>query len=75
MNTLALPSFDALQPVRTPETASASKKRSDDSLRQDTLKAWQHYQATGLHASAAEVNAWLAQLAEGHDVEPPACHV
>jgi len=43
-------------------------------FRDEARQAWEDYQATGLHATAAEVNAWLLQLAEGHDVEPPECH-
>jgi predicted transcriptional regulator len=44
-------------------------------MRQDALAAWNAYQATGLHVTHAEADAWLAQLEAGHDVEPPACHV
>jgi len=63
MNTLTLPSFET--------TDLPTNRGETETLRQDTLNAWQHYQATGLHANAAEVDAWLAQLAQGHDVEPP----
>ena len=38
-------------------------------------EAWEHYQATGLHVTAEESDAWLAQLAAGDDLDPPACHV
>jgi predicted transcriptional regulator len=44
-------------------------------LRQDTLKAWLEYRRTGLHVTATEADAWLAQLEQGDDVEPPECHV
>lgn len=44
-------------------------------FRQDTLKAWEEYRTTGLHVTAGEADAWLAQLAEGNDTEPPECHV
>ena len=37
--------------------------------------AWNEYQATGLHVCLEEADAWLAQLEEGKDVEPPECHV
>jgi len=39
-----------------------------DSSRQDTLKAWEECQATSLHATAEEVDAWLASWREfrGH---------
>jgi len=41
---------------------------------QETLAAWEEYEKTGLHATAEEVDAWLAKLEAGHDVEPPQCH-
>ncbi|MDQ2988899.1 MAG: CopG family ribbon-helix-helix protein [Pseudomonadota bacterium] len=44
-------------------------------FRKDTLKAWEEYRTTGLHVTAGEADAWLAQLAEGNDAEPPEFHV
>ena len=35
------------------------------SFRQDGIKAWNDYQATGLHVTAAQADAWLAKLAQG----------
>lgn len=35
--------------------------------------AWEAYRATGLHASANEVDTWLNQLEQGNDIEPPEC--
>jgi predicted transcriptional regulator len=46
-----------------------------DAFRQDAIRAWNEYQATGLHVTIEEADAWLAQLENGHDVEPPICHV
>lgn len=43
-------------------------------LRSDAVAAWEEYQATGLHATAEEVDAWLAKLEAGEDAEPPECH-
>lgn len=40
----------------------------------DALADGEHYQATGLHATAEEVDAWLARLEAGEDVPPPECH-
>lgn len=42
---------------------------------QDGLEAWNHYQATGLHLTGAEADAWLAKLERGKRVNPPKCHV
>lgn len=41
---------------------------------QDTIKAWEEYQATGLHATHDEVDVWLRQLEPGGDAPPPECH-
>ncbi|SFV12197.1 CopG family ribbon-helix-helix protein [Pseudoduganella namucuonensis] len=51
------------------------REEKREAFRQDTLKAWEEYRTTGLHVTADEADAWLAQLTEGNDVEPPECHV
>jgi predicted transcriptional regulator len=51
------------------------REEKRESFRHDTLKAWEEYRTTGLHVTADEADAWLAQLAEGNDIEPPECHV
>jgi predicted transcriptional regulator len=50
------------------------REEKRESLRQDGLKAWDEYQATGQHVTQEEADAWLAKLEDGQDVEPPACH-
>ena len=45
-----------------------------EQFRQDALAAWAEYQATGLHVTGEEADAWLARLEAGEDVEPPECH-
>ncbi len=50
------------------------REEARERFRQDGLRAWEAYQATGLHADAGEVDAWLARLEAGEDVDPPACH-
>jgi predicted transcriptional regulator len=45
-----------------------------EALRADTLQAWQHYRATGLHATANEVDAWLATWGTDDERPAPACH-
>ena len=52
--------------------ASASRKR--EAFRQDTLKAWEAFRSNGLHVTADEADAWMAQLEQGNDIEPPECH-
>ncbi|MGQ0708932.1 MAG: CopG family ribbon-helix-helix protein [Rhodoferax sp.] len=45
-----------------------------EAFRRDTLQAWDAYRRTGMHASSAEADAWMAQLEQGQDTEPPPCH-
>jgi predicted transcriptional regulator len=50
------------------------REEKREQLRQDALSAWDAYQATGLHATAEEADAWLAKLEAGEDAEAPECH-
>lgn len=45
-----------------------------EAFRQAGVEAWNAYRATGLHLTAKEADAWLAQLQTGKDAEPPECH-
>jgi predicted transcriptional regulator len=51
------------------------REEKREQVRQDALAAWNHYQTTGLHATAEEADAWLAQLEAGEDAEAPECHL
>jgi predicted transcriptional regulator len=51
-----------------------AREERREQLHRDALAAWAEYQATGLHVTAAEADAWLAQLESGEDAEPPAPH-
>lgn len=50
------------------------REEKREALRQDGIKAWNDYQANGLHVTQEEADAWLAKLEAGEDVEPPECH-
>lgn len=45
-----------------------------EAFRQDTLKAWEEYQATGLHATADEVETWLENWGSDEEQTAPECH-
>jgi len=45
-----------------------------DALRQDTLKAWEEFQATDLRATAEEVDKWLASWGTENELPAPECH-
>ncbi len=50
------------------------REEKNEQDRQSALAAWNEYQATGRHVTGEEADAWLAQLENGDDVEPPECH-
>jgi predicted transcriptional regulator len=51
-----------------------TREEQREQVRQDALAAWNEYQATGLHVTAEEADAWLARLEAGEDAEPPLPH-
>lgn len=51
------------------------REEKREAFRQDAITAWNEFQATGLHVTMKEADAWLAKLEAGKDVEPPECHV
>jgi predicted transcriptional regulator len=50
------------------------REEKREAFRQDGIRAWNEYQATGRHLTAKEADSWLAKLEAGEDVEPPECH-
>ena len=52
-----------------------SREEKLEQFRKDALAAWNDYQATGLHATGAEAEAWLAKLEAGEVAEVPECHL
>ncbi len=42
-----------------------SREEARERMRQDAVAAWTEYQLTGLYATAAEADAWLAWLEAG----------
>ena len=61
--------------MREASAQYVEREEKREAFRQDGLRAWDAYQETGLHVSHAEADAWLSQLADGDDQEPPVCHV
>lgn len=50
------------------------REEKRESFRQDALKAWDEYQATGLHVTAEEADAWLASWGNENELPVPVCH-
>lgn len=40
----------------------------------EALRAWKHYQETGLHTTLAEVDSWLASIGTDKELPAPVCH-
>lgn len=51
------------------------REEKREAFRQDGIRAWNEYQATGLHVTLNEADDWLAKLEAGQDENPPECHV
>ncbi len=50
------------------------REEKREAFRRDGIKAWNEYQASGLHATFEEADAWLAKLEAGQDEDLPECH-
>ena len=51
-----------------------AREEQREALRQEALAAHEAFLLTGLHVTAQEADAWLAELEAGNDLEPPKCH-
>ena len=50
------------------------REEKREALRRDTLNAWDEFQATGLHATADEVEEWLSTWGTDDESAAPECH-
>jgi predicted transcriptional regulator len=48
-----------------------SNARTASDFTENALAAWDHYQATGLHVTGEEADAWLSNLEAGENSAPP----
>lgn len=60
--------------MREAITQYVEREEKREAFRQDTLKAWEDYRNTGLHATAEEVEAWLANWGTDNELPAPTCH-
>jgi len=50
------------------------REEKREAFRQDGIKAWREYQATGLHVTSEEADVWLEKLEAGQGEDVPECH-
>ncbi len=50
------------------------REEKREAFRQDTVRAWEEYQETGLYATAEEVDEWLASWGTETERQAPVCH-
>jgi predicted transcriptional regulator len=60
--------------MREAITQYVEREEKREALRQDNVKAWEAFQANGLHATAEEVDAWLASWGTEDELPAPPCH-
>ncbi|MEY2776155.1 MAG: hypothetical protein RLY30_253 [Pseudomonadota bacterium] len=60
--------------MREAITQYVNREEKREAFRRDTLKAWEDFRENGLHVTADEADAWMAQLEQGNEAEPPECH-
>lgn len=50
------------------------REEQREAFHQDALRAWAHYQETGLHLTGDEVETWLRSWGTPGEIERPKCH-
>ncbi len=60
--------------MREAITQYVEREEKREAFRQDTLRAWEEYRSTGLHASDEEVQTWLSSWGTDHELPAPTCH-
>ncbi|QWW70062.1 CopG family ribbon-helix-helix protein [Rhizobium sp. WYJ-E13] len=51
-----------------------AREEKREALRQQTLDAWDEFQATGLHVTGDEVETWLSTWGTDDELPAPECH-
>lgn len=50
------------------------REEKREALQRDTVRAWDEFQKTGLHATAEEVDHWLESWGTDNELPAPECH-
>lgn len=49
------------------------REEKREAFREETLKAWEEFQQTGLHASTEDVEKWLSSWGSENELPAPKC--
>lgn len=60
--------------IREAITQYLDREEKREAFRQQPLDAWEGYRTTGLHATAEEVEDWLASWGTDDELPAPRCH-
>jgi predicted transcriptional regulator len=50
------------------------REEKRETLRKETVRAWEEFEATGLHVTAEEVEKWLLSWGAEKELPAPECH-
>ncbi|MGR9180005.1 CopG family ribbon-helix-helix protein (plasmid) [Rhizobium leguminosarum] len=50
------------------------REEKRETLRQETVDAWNEFKATGLHVTGVEVEKWLSTWGTDDELSAPECH-
>jgi predicted transcriptional regulator len=64
----------SISSLEQPDKVQRRKRIIRDTLLQDTMSAWDEFQATGLHVTAMEIDTWLASWGTDNELSIPVCH-
>jgi len=51
-----------------------NREEKQEAFKQDAVAAWERYQATGIHATAEDVEKWLKSWGKDDEESAPVCH-
>lgn len=60
--------------MREAITQYVEHEEKREAFRQETLKSWDEYRASSLHATSEEVDVWLASWGTDNELPAPVCH-
>ncbi|WP_051085171.1 CopG family ribbon-helix-helix protein [Martelella mediterranea] len=50
------------------------REEKREALRRDTVRAWEEFQETGIHATAEDVDRWLESWGTDNELHAPECY-